>query len=82
MSTALQQTYDAIEQLNHAPTLQGVCDALTCFTSRFGLTSMIAGTKPLLHAVDRGLMKEHILLSAYPPDWLKRYCSQAKGQPA
>ncbi|MGO9364867.1 MAG: helix-turn-helix transcriptional regulator [Rhodomicrobium sp.] len=76
MSTALQQSYDAIEPLNRAPTPQGVCDALTSFTSRFGLTSMIAGTKPLLHAVDRGLMKEHILLSAYPPDWLKRYCSQ------
>jgi LuxR family transcriptional regulator, quorum-sensing system regulator BjaR1 len=76
MSIVLQQTYDAIDLLNRAPTPQGVCDALTSFTSRFGLTSMIAGTKPLLHAVDRRLMKERILLSAYPPDWLKRYCSQ------
>jgi LuxR family transcriptional regulator, quorum-sensing system regulator BjaR1 len=76
MSSALQQAYDGIERLNRASTPQGVCDELTAFTSRFGLTSMVAGAKPLLHpAGDHGL-ERCLLVSSYPPCWLKRYCSQ------
>lgn len=76
MSSALQQTYDAIEQLNRAITPQGVCDALTSFTSRFGLTSMVAGAKPLLHGAGGERLEQYLLLSAYPPGWLERYCRQ------
>ncbi|MGO8778931.1 MAG: helix-turn-helix transcriptional regulator [Rhodomicrobium sp.] len=74
MSSALQQTYDAIERLNRAVTPKGVCDALTSFTSRFGLTSMVAGTKPLARELDGDGMKKHLLLSTYPLGWLQRYC--------
>ena len=74
MSVALQQTYDAIERLNQAITPNGVCHELTSFTSRFGLTSMVAGTKPLAHALNCDGIKKHLLLSTYPLGWLERYC--------
>jgi LuxR family transcriptional regulator, quorum-sensing system regulator BjaR1 len=72
MGAVLEQTYDVITRLNRALTPQEICDGLTNFTSRFGLTSMIAGTMPSPR--DRGPDQEqHLLVSAFPTEWMSRY---------
>lgn len=73
MSVKLDQTYEVIDRLNRAATPQGICDALTRFTSRYGLTSMIVGTLP---SPKEHLQEHHLLVSAYPAGWMDRYVGQ------
>ena len=76
MAISLDQTYEVIEKLNRAVTPQAICDSLTSFTSRYGLTSMLAGTIPARHELTRDAQSQHLLVSAYPPGWRDRYIEQ------
>ncbi len=76
MAISLNQTYDVIEKLNRAVTPQDICDGLTSFTSRYGLTSMIAGTMPSPHERKRDAQQQHLLVSAFPHGWMDRYLGQ------
>jgi LuxR family quorum sensing-dependent transcriptional regulator len=69
----LDRTYEVIEKLNRAITSQDICDALTSFTARYGLTSMIAGIVPL--PKDQ-FQERHLLVSAYPAGWMDRYLDE------
>ncbi len=73
MSVKLDQTYELIEGLNRAAAPHGICDALTRFTGRYGLTSMIVGTLP---SPKEQLQDHHLLVSAYPAGWMDRYVGQ------
>jgi LuxR family transcriptional regulator, quorum-sensing system regulator BjaR1 len=73
MTVSLDQTYDVIEKLNRAVTPQAICDSLTSFTSRYGLTSMVAGTIPSRFERTKDAQSQHLLASAYPPAWRDRY---------
>jgi len=72
----LNQTYEVIDKLNKAVTPQEICEGLTSFTSRYGLTSMIAGTMPSPHEHRCDVQKQHLLVSAFPPGWMERYLTQ------
>ena len=76
MAVSLDQTYDVIYSLNRAGTPQAICDSLTSFTSRYGLTSMVACTIPLRHERTRDAQSQHLLVSAYPTGWKDRYLDQ------
>jgi LuxR family quorum sensing-dependent transcriptional regulator len=73
MTVSLTQTYEVIDKLNCALTPQEICDGLTSFTSRYGLTSMIAGTIPSPHERKAEAQRQHLLVSAFPPGWMERY---------
>ncbi len=73
MVANLDRTYEVIEKLNRAATSQGICDALTSFTGRYGLTRMLAGTLP---SPNEHLQERHLLVSAYPVGWMERYLDQ------
>ena len=69
----LDRTYEVIDKLNRAATPQGICDALTSFTGRYGLTCMLAGTIP---SPKERMQEHHLLVSAYPAGWMDRYLDQ------
>ena len=73
MRVKLDQTYEVIDRLNRAATPRGICDALTRFTGRYGLTSMIVGALP---SPKEHLQEHHLLVSAYPAGWMDRYVGQ------
>lgn len=73
MSIKLDQTFEVIDKLNQAASPQGICDALTSFTGRYGLTSMIVGIIP---SPKERLQERHLLVSAYPAGWMDRYAEQ------
>ncbi len=73
MGVNLDRTYEVIAKLNRAITSQDICDALTSFTGRYGLTCMLAGTLPSPKA---RIQERHLLVSAYPPGWMDRYLNQ------
>jgi len=75
MATSLDETLDVIARINQASTPLEICNGLTHFTGRFGLTSMIAGTMPSPR--DHGVSQaEHLLVSAFPEGWMERYLEQ------
>jgi LuxR family quorum sensing-dependent transcriptional regulator len=76
MPVSLDQTYEVIDKLNRAVTPQDICDGLTGFTSRFGLTSMIAGTIPSPNDRKTQAQRQHLLVSAFPSGWMERYMEQ------
>ncbi len=76
MSIKLDQTYEVIDKLNRAATPMGICDALTSFTGRYGLTAMMAGTMRSPKDRTRRLQERHILVSANPAGWMDRYLDQ------
>ena len=76
MVLSLNRTYDVIGTLSRAITAQEICDGLTSFTGRYGLTSMIAGSMPQPHEHKPHLQRRHLLVSAFPPGWMDRYVSQ------
>ncbi len=76
MAVSLNQTCEVIDKLNRAVTPQDICDGLTSFTSRYGLTSMIAGTVPSPHEHRGDAQRQHLLVSAFPPGWMERYLDQ------
>jgi LuxR family quorum sensing-dependent transcriptional regulator len=76
MGIHLDRTLEVIDNLNRAVTSKDICDALTGFTGRYGLTSMIAGTMPSPKARTKTAQEKHILLSAYPAGWMDRYLDQ------
>ncbi len=76
MAITLDQTYEVIEKLNRAVTPQAICDSLTSFTSRYGLTSMVACTIPACHERTIDAQVQHLLVSAYPDAWRDRYLDQ------
>ena len=45
MGVNLDRTYEVIDKLNRAATSQDICDALTSFTGRYGLTCMRGGSE-------------------------------------
>jgi LuxR family quorum sensing-dependent transcriptional regulator len=69
----LDRTYGVIDKLNRAVTSKDICDALTSFTGRYGLTCMLAGTVP---SANEQMLEQHILVSAYPAGWMERYLDQ------
>ncbi|MGO9484482.1 MAG: LuxR family transcriptional regulator [Rhodomicrobium sp.] len=76
MAVSLDQTYEVIDKLNRAVAPQDICDCLTGFTSRYGLTSMVACTIPSRHERTMDAQRQHLLVSAYPPEWRDRYLDQ------
>jgi LuxR family quorum sensing-dependent transcriptional regulator len=76
MAISLNLTYEVIDKLNRAVTPQDICDGLTSFTSRYGLTSMVACTIPSRHERTRDAQSQHLLVSAYPTGWRDRYLDQ------
>jgi LuxR family quorum sensing-dependent transcriptional regulator len=76
MSFRLDQTYEEIDKLNRATTSIHICDALTSFTGRYGLTCMLAATMPSPHERRRHLQEQHLLVPAYPAAWIDRYLDQ------
>ena len=77
MGVNLDRTYEIIDKFNRAATPQGICDALTSFTSNYGLTSMIAGT---FSSPEDHLQERHLLVSAYPAGWMDHYFEQDYGR--
>ena len=73
MGIWLDQTYEVIGKFNRAVTPQDICDGLLGFTSRYGLTSMVACTIPSHHERTRDAQSQHLLVSAYPTGWRDRY---------
>jgi LuxR family transcriptional regulator, quorum-sensing system regulator BjaR1 len=76
MAISLDQTYEIIEKLNRAVTPQEICEGLTSFTSRYGLTSMMACTIPSRHNRTRDAQSQHLLVPTFPRDWMERYLDQ------
>ncbi len=76
MALSLDQTYDVIGKLSRAVTSQDICDGLTSFTGRYGLTSMITASLPAAHEHKAKAQKRHLLVSAFPPGWMDRYLAQ------
>jgi LuxR family quorum sensing-dependent transcriptional regulator len=76
MAITLDQTCEVIDKLNRAVTPQAICDSLTSFTSRYGLTSMVACTIPSFHERTIAAQSQHLLVSAYPTEWRDRYLDQ------
>lgn len=76
MTVSLTQTYEVIDKLNRALTPQDICDGLTGFTSRYGLTSMVACTIPSFNERTIDAQSQHLLVSAYPTGWRDRYLDQ------
>ncbi len=76
MGIWLDQTYEVINKFNRAVTPQDICDGLTGFTSRYGLTSMVAGTIPSRDERTIDAQSQHLLASAYPTGWRDRYLHQ------
>jgi LuxR family transcriptional regulator, quorum-sensing system regulator BjaR1 len=73
MGVNLDRTYEVIDKLNRAVTSLDICNALTGFTGRYGLTCMIAGTLP---SPKERMQEQHLLVSAYPAGWMDRYLDQ------
>ncbi len=73
MGVDLDRTFEVIEKLKRAATPQGICDALTSFTGRYGLACMIAATLP---SPEERMQEQHFLVSAYPAGWMDRYLDQ------
>lgn len=76
MAITLNQTYEVIDKLNKAITPQAISDSLTGFTSRYGLTSMVACTIPSVHERTIAAQSQHLLVSAFPAGWVDRYLGQ------
>ncbi len=76
MSLSLDQTYDVIGKLNSAVTAQDICDGLTSFTGRYGLTLMMAASLPEPHERKTLVRRRHLLVGAFPPAWMDRYFTQ------
>jgi LuxR family quorum sensing-dependent transcriptional regulator len=76
MALSLDQTYDVIGKLSRAVTSQNICDGLTSFTGRYGLTSMITASLPAPNEHRARAQKRHLLVSAFPPGWMDRYLAQ------
>ncbi len=73
MGANLDRIYEAVDKLNGADTPQGICDALTSFTGRYGLTCMNAGSLP---SANEHVQERHLLVSAFPAGWMDRYLDQ------
>ncbi len=76
MAISLDQTCDVIGKLSRAVTPQHICDGLTDFTGRYGLTSMITASLPAPHEHRARGQRRHLLVSAYPRGWMNRYLAQ------
>lgn len=76
MAISLDQTYEVIDKLNRAVTPHDICEGLTSFTSRYGLTSMMACTVPSRHNRTRDAQSQHLLVPTFPRDWMDRYLDQ------
>jgi LuxR family transcriptional regulator, quorum-sensing system regulator BjaR1 len=72
MSSLLDQTYSVILSLQRALTPNEVCEQLTNFSGRYGLTSVLAGTCPAPKA-HKKKQEEHIFAWSYPSEWMDRY---------
>ncbi|MGO9482976.1 MAG: autoinducer binding domain-containing protein [Rhodomicrobium sp.] len=76
MAFSLVQTCDVIGKLSRAVTAQDICDGVTSFTSRYGLTSMFAASLPAPRERKGGVRRRHLLVGAFPPEWMDRYFAQ------
>jgi LuxR family transcriptional regulator, quorum-sensing system regulator BjaR1 len=76
MALSLDQTYDVIGKLTRAVTAQDICDGLTSFTGRYGLTSMITASLPAPHEHKAKAQRRHLFVAAFPPGWMDRYLAQ------
>ena len=76
MASSLEMTYDVIGKLSRAATAQDICDGLTSFTGRYGLTSMMAASLPPPNEHTSLMRKRHLLVGAFPPDWMDHYFKQ------
>jgi LuxR family quorum sensing-dependent transcriptional regulator len=76
MGVSLDQTYEVIDKLNRAVTPQEICDGLTSFTSRYGLTSVMASTVPSRQVRTKDGQSQHFLVPAFPQGWMEHYLEQ------
>ena len=76
MGIHLDRTLEVIDNLKRAVTSKDICEAITGFTGRYGLTSMLAGTMPSPKARTKAAQEKHILVSGYPAGWIDRYLDQ------
>jgi LuxR family transcriptional regulator, quorum-sensing system regulator BjaR1 len=76
MAILLEQTYEVINKLNRAITPQDICEGLTSFTSRYGLTSMMACTIPSPHNRTKDVQSQHLLVPTFPRGWMERYMDE------
>jgi LuxR family quorum sensing-dependent transcriptional regulator len=76
MPSSLELTYDVIGKLSRAATAQDICDGLTSFTGRYGLTSMMAASLPAPNERVSLMRRRHLLVGAFPPGWMDHYFKQ------
>jgi LuxR family quorum sensing-dependent transcriptional regulator len=76
MRHSLNLTFDVIGKLSRAVTAQDICDGVTSFTGRYGLTQMMAASLPAPHEHKADVRRRHLLVGAFPPAWMDRYFSQ------
>ena len=67
MASSLELTYDVIGKLSRAATAQDICDGLTSFTGRYGLTSMMAASLPATTERKSLVRRRHLLLVHFRP---------------
>jgi LuxR family transcriptional regulator, quorum-sensing system regulator BjaR1 len=71
---ALSDTIAFIQRLDRARSPSDVCAMLLDITRRFGVERVLAGLIPLPGA-DRTTQLSHVVMSAWPEDWARRYFS-------
>ncbi len=76
MVLSLDKTCDVIGRLSRAATQQDICDGLTSFTARYGLTSMMAASLPAPNEQKNLVRRRHLLVGAFPASWMDRYFTQ------
>jgi len=76
MPSSLELTYDVIGKLSRAATAQDICDGLTSFTGRYGLTAMMAASLPAPNERASLMRRRHLLVGAFPPGWMDHYFKQ------
>jgi LuxR family transcriptional regulator, quorum-sensing system regulator BjaR1 len=76
MPSSLEMTYDVIGKLSRAATAQDICDGLTSFTGRYGLTSMMAASLPAPNERASLMRRRHLLVGAFPAGWMDHYFKQ------
>lgn len=69
------ETLSYISRVQKAPTVDQVCVELLSVTSKFGLTSLLAGTVPDPNT-PFAEQKRHVLMCDWPSGWLERYVAR------
>ena len=76
MVFSLDRTYEVISRLSQAVTAQEICDGVTSFSGRYGLTRMWAASLPASNEHKVVVRRRHMLMGAFPPGWMDQYFTQ------